>query len=124
EARREQLALHHRVDAGRRDPAVAPQRDAPGAFLGQERAGRAAQIGHEIVGEVGVAVTADVVFAKDSRVHWGLLQVKSGHSRSSRPDCFAASTMRRTSCARSFGITSTASFVTTTTRSRTPSTPT
>ena len=72
---RQQLALEGGMDARRRDPAVPPQRDAAGARVGEVGAGRAAEVGHEVVGEVALGDATDVVLAKDSGVHghdWGL----------------------------------------------------
>ena len=57
------------VQARRGDAAVAPERDGLGARLDEVGADGAPQIGDEVVGEVALGDAADVVLAKDSRVH-------------------------------------------------------
>ena len=58
EAGREQLALERGVDARRRQAAVAAERDAARAVVGEVRAQRAAELGDERVGEIVLRVTA------------------------------------------------------------------
>ena len=63
------------VDARRRDPAVAAERDATGAALRQVIADGAAERAGEVVGEVAVGDAADVVLTKDA----SFMAAASGH---------------------------------------------
>ncbi len=69
DAGREQAFAQRRVQARRVHAAVAAERDALRAGAPEMGADRAAELAREAVVEVAVGHAADVVFAKDARVH-------------------------------------------------------
>ena len=69
EARGQQTGLDLRVDARRRQPAVAPQRDSPRAHLKEVIADRPPQRAGDVVGKISFGDAADVVFAENARIH-------------------------------------------------------